>query len=356
MTGLRVRLAGQVGGFRIEAGFDAPAGKVTTLFGPSGSGKTSALRAVAGLTRLAGSVEAPDGVWQDATRFRRTHRRRLGFVFQHPTLFAHLSVEANLRYAARRSGTAAADFGEIVERLGLEEKLPRRPAGLSGGERQRVALARALLARPRVLLLDEPFSALDLPARGALLPWLRARIAERAIATLHVTHDLDEVGALADRMALLRKGRVVASGPVEEVALTLEAATPRERFEAGAALPARLTGWNRETGIADFDIGGGARLRVPSPARPASEVRLRVRARDVALALERPRRISIRNIVEGRVLAIRDAGGALAEARVRVGDATIRAHLTREAVAELGLRPGVPVFALLKGVSLEAPS
>ncbi len=353
MNSLRVELRGRVGGFGLDAAFTAPAGAVTTLFGPSGSGKTTLLRAVAGLAPLAGAVVAPDGVWQAGNRLRPTHRRRLGFVFQQPALLPHLTVEANLRYPARRAGTVS-EVKEIVERFDLGDKLVRRPAGLSGGERQRVALARAFLTRPAVLLLDEPFSALDLTARAALLPWLRTRIRERSIATVHVTHDLDEVGALADRMVLLRNGRVEASGTVEEIALALDASTPRERFEAGAVLRARLTGWDQQAGLADFDIGGVV-LRAPAGARPAEEVRLRVRARDVALATERPRRISIRNIVSGRVCDIRDAGGALAEVRVEVGGAVLRAHLTRDAVAELGLGPGVPVFALLKGVSLEGP-
>ncbi len=351
MSALRVELEGSVGGFRLDAGFSAAAGEVTSLFGPSGSGKTSLLRAVAGFVRLRGSVHAPDGIWQERDFFRRTHERRLGFSFQQPALFPHLTVEGNLRYATKRAGTR---FDDLLEPLGIEALLPRRPGGLSGGERQRVALARALLTRPVALLLDEPFSALDRPARAAILPWLRRRIRKQAIAAVHVTHDLDEVGALADRMVLLRAGRVEASGPVEEMALKLDRDTGGSRFEPGALLSARLVGWDRETGLAEFDIGG-ATLKAAARERPEEEARLRVRARDVALATERPQKTSIRNIVGGRVLGVRELGGTLAEVRVEVGDAVIRAHLTGDGVRELDIRPGAPVFALLKGVSLESP-
>ena len=209
-------------GFALEAAFAAPPRGVTALFGPSGCGKSTILAAVAGLLRPRQGRVALDGTVlldTEAGVFVAPERRRCGVVFQDARLFPHLSVETNLRYGLRRAPRDAEGpgFGEVVALLGLGHLLARRPAGLSGGERQRVALGRALLARPRMLLMDEPLAALDAARRAEVLPFL-ARLRDAArMPILYVTHALEEVDALADHLVLLDQGRTVACGPLNDV-------------------------------------------------------------------------------------------------------------------------------------------
>jgi molybdate transport system ATP-binding protein len=206
VSGLSVALAGRVGQFALDMAFVAPVG-VTALVGPSGSGKTSVLRAIAGLQRLGGTVELDGEIWQDDRHFVAPHHRRIGFVFQGANLLPHLSVADNLAYARRRS-PAPAELGPIVEATGVAPLLLRRPDSLSGGEAQRAALTRALAGNPRLLLMDEPLSALDAEARGALLDWLGAFLPTLGLPVLLVSHYPAEVARLATHQIRLRDGRV----------------------------------------------------------------------------------------------------------------------------------------------------
>lgn len=357
---LEVGLQGVVGELRIDAAFEARAGETTAIFGPSGSGKTTVLRAVAGLIRLSGRLALGPATWQDDRRgvFVPAYRRRIGFAFQEPALFDHLTVEGNLRYAERRSGEPEGDpsvsFVEVVERLELGQHLERTPRGLSGGERQRVSLARALLARPAALLLDEPLSGLHRTARTAILPWLRSLGEASGMLTLYVSHDLGEVVDVAHRIAPIQGGSVTGAAPAAGTLDRLPAGDLLSRFEAGSVLTTTVRARLPDLGLSELDLGG-QRLRVPGTARPTgTEARLRVRARDVAVATEAPTAISIRNVLRGRVIEIRDLPETpFAEVAVGFADQRLVARITRDAAAELGLEPGGEVFALLKTVSFD---
>ncbi|MXW70439.1 MAG: molybdenum ABC transporter ATP-binding protein [Acidobacteria bacterium] len=357
---LEVGLRGAVGELRIEAAFEARAGETTAIFGPSGSGKTTLLRAVSGLTRLSGRLALGPDTWQDDQRgvFVPAYRRRIGFAFQEPALFDHLTVEGNLRYAERRSdepdGAPSVSFIGVVQRLGLDRHLGRMPRGLSGGERQRVSLARALLARPAVLLLDEPLSGLHRTARAAILPWLRALGEASGTVTLYVSHDLGEVVDVADRIAPIASGSVTAAAPAGQALDHLPAGHLLSRFEAGSVLTATVRAQLPALSLSELDLGG-QRLRVPGTGRPVgTEARLRVRARDVAVATEAPTAISIRNVLRGTVTEVRDLPETpFAEVAVGIADQRLVARITRDAASELGLEAGREVFALLKTVSFD---
>lgn len=362
-AGLRARLDGSLGAFSLDADLAAPAGEITSVFGPSGSGKTTLLRAVSGLTRLGGAVRFGESVWQDdrSRRFLPAHRRPVGFVFQQPALFPHFSVAGNLEYAERRADPdrrGAVRFDDLVESLALGPLLDRAPRNLSGGERQRVAFGRAVLTAPAVLLLDEPFSALDRPARARLLPFLRSLARQRGLCVLHVSHDPGEVVRLADRLLLLRGGRIEAGGPAAAMLARLEDESAALGGGRAATLVARVAAADgRRSGLLELDLAG-QRLLVPAPSstapREGESVRLRVPAREVALARKRPEAISVRNILSGRVAALRsDPDGPFTEVSVEVGEARLESRITDDAAAELSLEPGTPVFALLRGASLE---
>ena len=209
--GIEVRLEGRLGRFHLQAGFEVPAAGVTAVFGPSGSGKTTLLRCIAGLQRLEGRVVVRGEAWQDGGRFMPPHRRAVGYVFQEPSLLAHLSVHGNLEFGLKRAGAARLGLEEVVSFLGLAPLLGRSTLRLSGGERRRVAIGRALLSQPKLLLMDEPLSGLDAEAKAEILPCLERLHQLLDIPVLYVSHDAAEVLRFADRLLLMREGRIEAA-------------------------------------------------------------------------------------------------------------------------------------------------
>ena len=332
---------------------------ITALFGASGSGKSTLLRIVAGLERRSeGRIGFGNETWLDTGRriFVSPHRRGVGYVFQDARLFPHLSVEGNLRYAMKRSARIEGliDTDGVVSALDLGALLPRRPASLSGGERQRVAIGRTLLTRPRLLLMDEPLAALDVRRKADILPYIERLPSTFGVPVIYVTHAIDEVTRLARRMVVLTGGRKVADGSVEEVLERLDLQPATGRFEAGVVLTARIASHDRRFRLTRLDHHGQAIDMPMVDMPPGSEVRLRVRARDVSLATERPGNISVRNILSGIVVRIdEETDTAFAETLVDIGGARLRARITRAAVSELSLAPGSPVFALVKSIAFD---
>ncbi|MBR0697345.1 molybdenum ABC transporter ATP-binding protein [Bradyrhizobium lablabi] len=221
---LRVDVKKQLGEFQLSASFTSQ-GRVTGLFGASGSGKTSLINTIAGLLRPdRGTIEI-DGETVDDTAAGihiPTFRRRIGYVFQDARLFPHLDVRQNLDYGRRMNGLVddPAQRRRIVELLDIGNLLDRRPGKLSGGERQRVALGRALLARPRLLLLDEPLGALDEGRKLEILPYLVRLRDEAGIPMVYVSHDAAELRQLATQIVMLRRGEVTAFGGVKVLTAT----------------------------------------------------------------------------------------------------------------------------------------
>ena len=278
------RFRGTLGAFALDAAFEAPMRGVTALFGPSGCGKTTVLRCVAGLQMLReGYLSIGGEVWQDGAAFRPPYQRSVGYVFQEASLFPHLSVRRNLLYGHRRALRRGAEqvtlFDDVVALLGMEGLLERSPLRLSGGERQRVAVGRALLAQPRLLLMDEPLAGLDRLSKDEILPYLEALHTALSIPVLYVSHDLAEVERLADHLVLLEAGRVVASGPLEE--LQADPALPVARLpDAAVALNATVTHYDGDYGLTTLAIEG-ATIVVPgqygAPGNAAAGAHRRVR-------------------------------------------------------------------------------
>jgi molybdate transport system ATP-binding protein len=216
---LRVDVVKQLGEFSLEASFESE-GRVTGLFGASGAGKTSLVNMIAGLLRPDRGTIAIDGETLDDTA-SGLHvppwRRRIGYVFQDARLFPHLDVRQNLDYGRRMNGLAAdaVQHKRVTDLLDIGHLLDRRPGKLSGGERQRAALGRALLAKPRLLLLDEPLGALDESRRAEILPYLVRLRDEARIPMVYVSHDAAEVRQVATQIVLLQRGRVSSFGGVK---------------------------------------------------------------------------------------------------------------------------------------------
>ncbi len=355
MTDIRAQFKMQLGSFVLDAAFAVPAEGVTALFGPSGSGKTTLLRCIAGLERTDGSLRVNGETWQDENTFMPIHKRALGYVFQEASLFPHLSVRANLEYGYKRIAPAArtVQFDQVVEWLGLSYLVGRCDVtSLSGGERQRVAIGRALLTSPRILLMDEPLSALDTTSKQEILPYLERLHRELNIPMLYVSHALDEVTRLADHLVLLEKGRVIASAALHETLARLD--LPIAHFDdAGAMIEATVSQQDEKYHLTRLDFAGG-HLWVGKVDRPfGASVRARMLARDVSIATQVPQGSSINNILNARIEEIRDEGADKVIVRLRVGDAQmLLSRITRRSRDQLGLEVGMYVCAQVKSVAL----
>ena len=357
MTGLDVALEGQRGSFAIEAAFSAPSRGVTALFGPSGSGKTSILRAIAGLTRLQGRICVGGEIWQDGPHFQPPYRRALGYVFQEASLFAHLTVDQNLLYGARRSpgGVNPTMRREVVDLLALSPLMSRSVGDLSGGERQRVAIGRAILSRPRLMLMDEPLAGLDHRAKDEILPFIERLAGALDLPILYVSHDIGEIERLADRIVLVEEGRIRASGPLNQALTDIGLGLVRNPH-AAAVLPARVTGFAEEDGLAQLELGGQTVFVDGSgPEEIGLERRLRIEASDVSLSREAFTQSTILNTLRVEIVAIDTASRAnLAILLTLDGDKslTFMAKVTRRSAARLALAPGDRLYAQIKSVSL----
>lgn len=354
---IQARLAIDHPGFRLDVDLRLPGRGVSALFGVSGSGKTTCLRAIAGLERaISGYLEVNGTVWQDDAQalFVPTHRRRLGYVFQEASLFAHLDVRRNLEYGLRRVRDAARrlDMGHVLDLLGIGGLLARMPEHLSGGERQRVAIARALLTSPQLLLMDEPLAALDLARKQEFLPYLERLHDELEIPVIYVSHSPDEVAHLADHLVVLEQGRVLASGPLTETLARVDLPI-RLGEDAGVVLEGEVADRDGQWHLADIAFPGG-RLVVRDSGMPAGQrVRVRILARDISLSLDRHSDSSILNILAANVEEIADdTHPAQVLVRLDAGGMPLVARITRRSAAHLKLRPGQALWAQIKAVAL----
>jgi molybdenum ABC transporter ATP-binding protein len=319
--------------FRLELAL-AVDGETVALVGPSGAGKTTVLRAVAGLMRPErGRIALGDEAWFDSTA--RVHRppeqRSVGYVFQDYALFPHLSVERNVRFGGK------ARAAELLERLGLSALAHARPGELSGGERQRVGLARALARDPRVLLLDEPLSALDAHTRTTVRLELQELLRGFGLPTLLVTHDFEDAAALADRVGVVLDGKLLQVGTPAELA-----GHPADPFVAaltgGNLLPGRAR--PGPDGLTEIVLDGGG--VVYSTDEGSGRVGVVVHPWEISLAREAPHDSAL-NHLAGTVASVVPLGNRV---RVRVGPIT--AEITAASALRLGLRAGEPVVAGFK--------
>jgi molybdate transport system ATP-binding protein len=330
---------------------------VTVLFGPSGSGKTTVLRTLAGLHRPdQGQVTFGGDTWLDTARgvFTPPQARGVGLLFQEHALFPHLSVAGNLGYGLHRLSRAEreARVRELASRLGLTELLERRPGQLSGGQRQRVALARALAPQPRLLLLDEPLSALDTPTRDALRGELRQRLEQAGLPAIVVTHDRTEALALGDRLVVLVDGAVRQVGPVHEVFSSPADVEVARVVGTENVFPARLV--RREEGLVVVRTGA-LELVAVDPGGLEDEAYACIRAEEVVLepghAPEPRAASSAQNRLQGHIAERREEG-ALVRLTVACSGVRLVALVTRASAGRLELLPGREVSAVVKAPSI----
>jgi len=345
----------------IEAKFSSDA-KVLALFGRSGSGKSTVVNAIAGLVKPdCGRVVVGGETLFDSERGINMpiEQRGVGYVFQEGLLFPHLTVRQNLLYGAARSagdhGRSIA-FDSVAQLLGIDGLLDRAAPTLSGGEKQRVAIGRALLSKPRLLLMDEPLASLDTGRRSEILRLIERVRDEFGVNIVYVSHSIGEVSRLADDVVLMNEGSVVACASTEEIFNRTDLRPYTGRFEGGALIEAHAERHDMKYFLTTFKFDGGD-LVAPGVDTPiGARVRIRIRARDVTLATQRPQGLSIRNILEGRVGEIEDHGGAIVEVRVQLAGRDLLSRISRQALDEMKLETGQPVFALVKAIAFDKRS
>ena len=351
---IAVRFNIQRGEFALNIDTVIPETGVTAIFGPSGSGKTTLLRAIAGLEHADnGYLKVGDALWQGNGVFLPTHQRKIGYVFQEPSLFSHLSVEGNLNYGLERAKdeSSAVVVQQTINLLGIEHLLKRMPWQLSGGEQQRVAIARALAANPSMLLLDEPLAALGDDQKADILPYLESVYQQLDIPVLYVSHSRNEVARLADHMLLLDNGEIKASGKMTEIFTALDLPMAHQS-RAESIIKASVSHYDEEFGIASVAFLGGQFSVAAEPLIVGSKVRLQVLARDVSITLEPQKNTSILNIIPVTIDAIAKESKSQMTVRLIADETALLSRITCKSAYNLNLKEGDKVYAQVKTAAL----
>jgi molybdate transport system ATP-binding protein len=342
---LALRAQARLGDLELDVELEVEAGECLALAGPSGAGKTSVLNVAAGLLRpRAGRVSCNGETWLDTQRgqYAPPEQRRCGYVFQDYALFPHLSAWRNVAYALPRGRDRRAEALALLDRFGLAARADARPRELSGGERQRVALARALAARPRVLLLDEPLSALDARTRAHAERELAATLRDAGVPALLVTHDFGEAALLGDRVAVIDAGRVVQRGTAAELA-----AQPGSAFVADFAGAVVLTGTATAgaDGLTHVALDGGGTIA----STDIAEGPVAATIYPWEIAIDAHPDGSAQNRIEAAIVTRTQIGN-----RVRLGlqaGQPLTAEVTEVSATRLGLERGDRVTATFKAAA-----
>ncbi|MBM7035598.1 molybdenum ABC transporter ATP-binding protein [Vibrio ulleungensis] len=345
-------------GFTLATNLALPRRGVTVLFGHSGSGKTTCLRVLAGLERSAtGRVVVGDSVWQDSERniFMPTYTREIGYVFQESSLFPHLSVFDNLNYGYKRIGKhkRQIELEDVCELLNITRLLERRPNQLSGGEKQRVSIARALLTSPKLLLMDEPLSALDNLIKAEILPYLEKLHQRLSIPVIYVTHSIDELARLADHVVMFSNGQITRSGKAVDI-LCDPTFSAQFGERSGAIFDTKVVKKEIDD-ITLLSIEDGPILYVPKRhEKIGDKVRCRILATDVSVCIDYPKHSSILNILEATVEQIVESHriGELLLILELASGIKLQSFVTARSIRLLAIKPGTSLWVQIKAVSI----
>ncbi|MTI15432.1 molybdenum ABC transporter ATP-binding protein [Sansalvadorimonas verongulae] len=331
---------------------------VTGVMGPSGCGKTTLLRCIAGLERhVQGSVKFDSTLWQSEAAFVPPHKRGIGYVFQDGRLFPHMSVRSNLNYGLRRNrkyldtASETLSFEHVVEWLGIVSLLDRPITRLSGGQRQRVAIGRALLGSPKLLLMDEPLSALDWASRTSIMPRLREINREFGVPVLFVSHNREEIARLADEVVLMDNGCIEERGPTRQMLNRARGSLADD--QALSVLEAGVVNTDSPYGMTELEVDGRSLMVNQSNLRQGQQVRVVVPASEISLCLENISQISIQNRLLTTLTDIQDIDDHHALVRLTLDEQALIALITRQSRHRLGLKLGITVYAHFKAACLE---
>lgn len=373
MSELILQLRLDKGPFSLDIDAQLPTKGILGVWGESGSGKTSLLRCLAGLEESAkGFIRLDQHHWLDSQAGLNvpTWRRQLGYVFQEASLFNHLSVLQNIKFGFQRAQHArsAINVGHTVhtgqtgnsalqssiELLGLSPLLERYPHELSGGERQRVAIARALATEPRLLLLDEPMSALDQARRSELYPWIEKLTHQLRIPIFLVSHSMEEIARLTQHLLVMQSGRIIAQGPTAEVLSSIE--TPYDFAEhTSSIVRATVQEVDLTWGLAKISFEQQHLWVENRGFHQGQMLVVRILARDVSLSLHPPQQTSIQNTIACKITGLSELSNtAHCLVQLQCANQVLLAKITRKSLSALGLAPGLSVWAQIKTVAMIA--
>lgn len=356
MNNINAQFFVQRNNFTLDINLSLPSNGISALFGPSGSGKTTCLRAMAGLEQLPNSYFAvADCVWQDSQKgiFIPPHRREIGYVFQEPSLFEHLNVRENLNFGRKQihAEKRKISFQTICELLGLNTLLDRPSSSLSGGECQRVAIARALLTSPKLLLMDEPLSALDNGLKQEILPYLENLQQRLNLPVIYVSHSADEVTRLADYLVLIEQGKKVDCGPIEKV-IENKNCHKIFNYSQNNLLYGKI---DNHTGsyLSEIRVDNFSLFIPKINLNVDKKVRCTINARDISLSRLRPIDNSTLNIITGSITKIEKNSEAEMNISIKISTQyTLISTITVYALQKLELKVTDCIWAEIKKITV----
>ena len=334
--------------------------KVMGLIGPSGGGKTTLMEQIAGLRDCdVGSITLGNKILlnKDRTINILAEKREIGFMFQDKLLFPHMTVAENINFPATVKRSRPADMHTIIQELSLEPLMDKYPHQISGGEKQRVCLARAICSQPKLLILDEPTAGLDPKLRENVLTLLRQLMKHIECPILLVTHYMDDIIELCDKLTVMADGKVIESGPLSDVLSNVNIQPYLGYREVISEIEGEVS--LNKVGMLELEAGSIV-LKLENDYQTNSRRRIRIRARDVALALEAPSKTSMQNIIPGIVTKIIDHGPQGILASVALGSdgagPEIKSLITKQSKKDLHLTAGLTISVLIKAVAVQTPS
>ncbi|MEM8887183.1 MAG: molybdenum ABC transporter ATP-binding protein [Bacteroidota bacterium] len=345
--------------FDLEIRENFPEG-ITGIYGPSGAGKTSMLHAIAGLAKpKRGQIKVGEKILFDAEN--KLHipieKRNIGYVFQEGRLFPHMNVEKNLRYGQKKNGNQLVSFEEVVELLKLGHLLDRKSSQISGGERQRTALGRSLLSSPDLLLLDEPFSAVDMALRKQILPFI-IRIQQKfRIPMLVVSHDLPDLLKLSDRLCLIQEGKVIGHGNYYELLKEKEISHLFGSTSLINAIDMQVVKSFPESGLTILrGNGAGQEVRIKCEQsreiyKEGQQIKVFIQADDIALSKKKLEHVSIQNQLKGKISDILQRDGSQL-CMVDVGFPLL-VEISAESQKRMEIQKGSEIWCLFKSVAID---
>lgn len=359
MSRLEARFQISYDDFNLDIDLNVSAEDVTVIYGPSGCGKTTLLRCLAGLERSkTGYLKLGNKIFQDESSgiYIPPYDRSIGTVFQEARLFSHLSVRENLLYGFNRTPQVKRkiNIDQVIEILNVGHILSRRLDGLSGGEQQRIAIGRAILTSPDLLLMDEPLANLDVQRKLEIIPFLLRLRKDLGLPIVYVSHSINEVLQLVNTIVLMKDGKIMASGPINDVLSQKDLPGHFGQPSAGTVLETKVVEHDQEFSLTRLEYKGQF-LYVPQQSVTVGEgLRLLIRANDVSIVLEQQNiRTSVLNILEARIVEITDAdpGGYSINIKLDIGG-PLMATITKKSFTELDLRPSQKIFAHIKAVKM----
>jgi len=353
---MKVDISRKQGDFLVNTSFSGAESGVTALYGPSGAGKTSVINMVSGLINPdKGHISVKELCLFDSEKRINLppERRRIGYVFQDARLFPHISVRGNLIFGLNLIPPELrfVTLDSVVELLGISHLLDRRPSKLSGGEKQRVAIGRALLTSPAMLLMDEPLASLDSQRKAEVLPFIIRLSREYEIPILYVSHLIDEILNLADKLVIMDSGSVVASGNPEDLLSNPDVQKHISMDDHGSVISGIVDEPNICAGLTQLRFGSLYLTVPPVQAPKGIPIRVRIAAKHVGIALKKPEDTSFHNIFKGKVKTIVDNGDPFVDVYVDIGPILL-ARISRHSSYKLELCEGKDVFALIKTVAV----